>query len=331
MSIKESDRLEKILKKRFEDHQIDGGRDLFPAIAEKLERERHKRNSRYRYMLAASVVLVIMIGAITFINFHQRPPVFSTAEVHFEQPLPPQPLAKSEKDLIGEKNTEPRSTPKPERIATITKQAAQRGEKVVMPDGSIIILEDESSIEYNTGFGKSDRSVYLKGTAFFEVAKTKNLPFVVSTDHSLTTVLGTSFTIQSSIENKRDKITVFTGLVSFTHKDTRQTLKLEPGSSAALSSDHIQFTEYHTNARAWQTNRLEFDETPMKEVMDDLEAYYGKRIITADSSLINCTFSGLFTNPEINELLSILSLSLNIDYEITSDQIIFSGKGRGTL
>ncbi len=333
MLVKEPDNLEKILERRFSDHRIDEGRDLFPAIAENLGQTQNKHNVIRKYMLAASVT-VALFGCILFLTSrlsqspayvttgHQIPDV-STLETK-EHRAPAQEAENVHLSDAAEINAEAVSR----TVQTFVEKAVQRGKIIKLPDGSKIVLESGSSVKYNSDFGKKERAIYLEGTAFFDVAKQKKLPFVVSTSRSVTTVLGTSFNISSSTELREDRITVYSGLVTFSHKDQNQSLQLAAGSSAVLNeSEHLRIAKYRINASAWQTGRLVFEETRIKEVIEDLENYFGNTITVSDPELLNCTFSGIFINPKIEEIVSVISLSLNLGYEEKSDHIEFTGKG----
>ena len=51
---------------------------------------------------------------------------------------------------------------------------------VTLPDGTQVWLNSGSKLEYPGSFGRSNRNVTLKGEAYFEVSKNKELPFRVS-------------------------------------------------------------------------------------------------------------------------------------------------------
>src|SRR5690606_18082388 len=66
----------------------------------------------------------------------------------------------------------------------------------VLPDGSKVTLNSNSSISYTEGFTESTREIKLKGEAFFQVTKDPARPFIVHTGNIATTALGTSFNIR---------------------------------------------------------------------------------------------------------------------------------------
>lgn len=52
-------------------------------------------------------------------------------------------------------------------------------QKVVLPDGTKVILNAGSYMKYPRQFGKEDRYVHFKGEAYFDVAKNKDCPFII--------------------------------------------------------------------------------------------------------------------------------------------------------
>ncbi len=83
-----------------------------------------------------------------------------------------------------------------------------------MEDGSIVELSPKSSIAFNKPFVQNGkRDIYLKGEAYFKVAKNKTRPFTVYSETIATTALGTSFTIKSFKEDSFIKVHLHTGKV----------------------------------------------------------------------------------------------------------------------
>lgn len=92
--------------------------------------------------------------------------------------------------------------------------AAQR-KKVLLADGSTIILNARSKIKLDTiSYDRKDRVVeLLAGEAFFEVKKDSTKAFIVNTQQLQTKVLGTSFTVKNYSESDEISVSVFTGKV----------------------------------------------------------------------------------------------------------------------
>ena len=66
-------------------------------------------------------------------------------------------------------------------------------QKVVLPDGTKVILNAGSYMKYPRQFGKEGRYVHFKGEAYFDVAKNKDCPFIIQSQDYKIRVLGTTF------------------------------------------------------------------------------------------------------------------------------------------
>jgi len=107
-------------------------------------------------------------------------------------------------------------------------------------DGSVIYLKPGGEIRYPEHFGKQKRDFSLKGIARFKVAKDKNRPFNVYAGGTVTTALGTDFTI-SSVEGS-DDVSVFlhTGKVVVSadtngHRNAMKRTYLLPGNKLRIN------------------------------------------------------------------------------------------------
>ncbi|MEG2574301.1 MAG: FecR family protein, partial [Bacteroides sp.] len=79
---------------------------------------------------------------------------------------------------------------------TIRIPAGQRAQ-MVLPDGSIVWLNSQTTLTYDADFGKTKRNVTLDGEAYFEVAHNKEIPFYVQTEDIKIQVTGTKFDVCS--------------------------------------------------------------------------------------------------------------------------------------
>src|SRR5690606_22691282 len=54
--------------------------------------------------------------------------------------------------------------------------------QLILPDGTKAWINSKSELRFPVAFGASQRTVHLKGEAYFEVAKNPDKPFLVETD-----------------------------------------------------------------------------------------------------------------------------------------------------
>ena len=70
--------------------------------------------------------------------------------------------------------------------------------KVVLPDGTIVWLNAESSLRFPTLFTGKERKVYAKGELYFDVKHDDTKPFIVEVEKDyLVRVLGTEFNLRA--------------------------------------------------------------------------------------------------------------------------------------
>jgi len=77
---------------------------------------------------------------------------------------------------------------------------------ITLTDGTTVTINSGSTLKYLSNYSnKSNRKVFLKGEAFFDVAKNKKAPFTVNTTDMRIKVLGTRFN-HRDIRSKKTSI-----------------------------------------------------------------------------------------------------------------------------
>ena len=80
-----------------------------------------------------------------------------------------------------------------------------------LPDGTRVWINSCTTLEYAENYGHSNRSIYLDGEAYFEVAKNKDLPFVVKANGIDVKAIGTAFNVSAYMEDSQLTTTLFKG------------------------------------------------------------------------------------------------------------------------
>lgn len=207
-----------------------------------------------------------------------------------------------------------------------TEVATLDGEKteVLLPDGTKVILNQNSNLSYSTKFEKRD--VQLEGEAFFDVASMPDRPFTISSGEVLTTVVGTAFNIRAYPGEEEVEVAVEEGIVEVStklEKSKKSPVKtpvqrLTPGEMVVYSTTEKVLSdakEQKLNATVWKSPYLEFKETPMVEVAEILERYFNIKIDLSASNYTNCPVNlNKIFQPELAEMLGTLEVAL--DYQI---------------
>lgn len=89
----------------------------------------------------------------------------------------------------------------------------EKAVRVRLPDSSWMVLYAHSSAKHLEKFNDGERALFLSGKAFFEVAKDEQKPFRVYAGGLKTTVLGTSFTINTLGKGENTYVKLHTGKI----------------------------------------------------------------------------------------------------------------------
>lgn len=202
--------------------------------------------------------------------------------------------------------------------------------EIILPDGSKVWLNENSSLTYDESF--KTRMVELKGEGFFDVKHLENNDrFEIKSGDTRTVVLGTSFNVRAYPDEEQVEVTVATGKVLF-EKDKKATLKekviLTPGESGVFEKKQavvVKAEKVISNANAWKTGELNFDNTKFSEVVDVLERYFDVVIEIENPEILNCPYTGSHKEPKINELLEVLKFAMDLQVNKTNNSYILSG------
>lgn len=199
--------------------------------------------------------------------------------------------------------------------------ACETGQKeVVLPDGTHVWLRQGSQITFPHEFAGKSRPVQLQGEAYFEVAtdSSKSFRVTLADQKGTVEVLGTSFNIRQGAQET--SVTVRTGRVRFAPDAQSKSVVLAAGEKAVLNKVKKQLETENVltfNELSWQTGGLEFIRTPMRQVISDLETYYGVEITLANTKLQYCKHTAPLTNQPLEKVLESLSLTYQMQVKKT--------------
>lgn len=196
--------------------------------------------------------------------------------------------------------------------------------EVVLPDGSIALLNIDSKLVYPEEFGADIREITLIGEAFFDIAHNKQKPFIVNTNNMKVKVLGTSFNVKSYPDDKKVETTLVTGKVELI-REKESSVILEPSQKAVFdkSVEKMEIEEVETSdVTAWREGKLIFNKTSMEQVIKDLERKYNTTFNINSPDLLHYEYTGTFDNLTLEEVLQLLIISSPIEYTITKNKTI---------
>lgn len=208
-------------------------------------------------------------------------------------------------------------------------------QEVVLPDGSKVWLNENSTLSYAENFSVDDRRVELAGEAFFEVQKAEGKRFTIMAGGTITEVIGTSFNV-NAYQQQPVTVQVVTGRVAFADAQKEEAVFLGPGEQATFggaagaggAAASLQKQEIvNPNFRAWQSGELHFANTSLEQLSHTLSGYFDQEVQLQDPDLSNCRFTATFENPSLEEVLEVLRLTGNFTITQTQRGYLISGQG----
>ncbi len=199
--------------------------------------------------------------------------------------------------------------------------------EVKLPDGTMVFLNRNSSIKYPRKFNKKNRFISFEGEGFFKVTKDSKRKFIIESNNTTTTVLGTQFNLDAYNDNNIVKVTVIEGKVKFSLKeDDSKSVFLTLGEEGIYNINTGQFTEQNTknnNFLAWKTKKYLFNETPLNEILDLLSKDYAISYKIENQSLTDLKLTAAFNELTIEEITETIEIALNLEIEVSGNELIF--------
>lgn len=210
-------------------------------------------------------------------------------------------------------------------------QSEKMATPVLLPDGSKVYLNRNTSLTYNEDFNKKGRNVTLTGEAFFEVAKNPAQPFVIHTGKADVRVIGTSFNVMAYQNCDSVLVMVKSGIVElYSNQNSAEKIELTVGKAGTYFKSEEKITtrpSYDANMLAWKTNQLNFRNSDLQYVSDALSRAFGKEITCDKNKLNNCRLNANFNNQPLDVILKVIQESLNLQVEQTGSTYKLTGPG----
>lgn len=212
--------------------------------------------------------------------------------------------------------------------------AGKKQAKIVLTDGTEVILNAESELKYPASFNGETREVYLSGEAFFEVAKDKKHPFIVHTEKMAVKVLGTAFDLKSYKNDPATEATLIHGSIQITlNAEPENKIMLKPEEKFVLThaaegkketAANYNITPFrYFNAEdknslietSWMNNKLVFKNETFAVLSLNMSRWYGVEFVFKSEKLKQNKFTGIFEKESLTEALKALQLIAPFEYK----------------
>jgi len=211
-----------------------------------------------------------------------------------------------------------------------------------LPDGTLVKINTNTKLEVS--YTDKIRKVrLLSGEALFDVKHNPNRPFLVYADEQYVRAVGTAFTV--SLLRDKLSVTVVEGTVEFA-KLTPPKEETTPNNTSTIQAipetpppvflevgQHISITPEQPVAvvqtmpvsdlkreLSWQHELFDFSDTPLKEVINELNRYSDVKIDIVDSSLFDIKFGGIFRTSDTKPLFDALAMTYGVNVTYLNDK-----------
>ena len=199
---------------------------------------------------------------------------------------------------------------------------------LTLGDGSVLKMNVKSALSVRMS-NKRRQVEMSEGEVFFVVSADTNRPFEVRTPNGLVRVLGTAFNVKS--RSGRVAVDVERG-----HVLVRDAPKgpgdMRAGGVTLVAGQGVDIDPSGRLSRlrpsdmkqvlAWQNRQAFFKNTPLGEVLRELELYHDVRVKLAFPELESKGITGTFDMRDLNQTLEVIMAAASLQAETKADGII---------
>ncbi|WP_278352385.1 FecR family protein [Chryseobacterium gleum] len=198
---------------------------------------------------------------------------------------------------------------------TVTLHTPAAGEyRIILPDGTSVFLNAESSITYPGAFTGSFREVSVKGEVYFKVAHNASMPFIVKCQGQEIKVLGTTFNIYS-YPGEAIATTLVEGKVKVGTSFENKEIHLMPGEQSVMSGRSLYKRKVRVSDYiGWTRNLFIFNDTRLSEIMKQISRWYDVEVIYPKDFKDESFFAEIPRDRNLSEVLKALEHSGHLTF-----------------
>jgi ferric-dicitrate binding protein FerR (iron transport regulator) len=195
---------------------------------------------------------------------------------------------------------------------------------VHLDDATAVTLAPQTTLRV-LQFGKQARVVALEnGEAYFEVAHSSKVPFMVRSGAVTAQVLGTAFLIRHEVRDAHVRVAVADGKVRVTTPARAGTgVLLTAGEIGDItdSTEHVSRTDDLAPGTEWMPGYLMFRDTPLPVVLRTVSRWYGYQFRYADKALGEQSVTMTISIRSSAEALAAIERVLAVNLTVVGDTV----------
>ena len=196
-----------------------------------------------------------------------------------------------------------------------------------LADGTKVYLNSATELRYPVAFVGQDRRVYLRGEAYFEVAKDAEHPFIVIADDVQVKVYGTSFNVNTHSHDGIRTVLV-EGTVGIKGRVSDEEYMMKPNEMAFYNRASCEMEVKEVNPdlyTLWRKGVLVFERESLENIMNTLSLWYDMEIFFQSESVKSLHFSGHMKRYEqIEDILHAITDATGVVFTINGRTVCVS-------
>lgn len=205
-----------------------------------------------------------------------------------------------------------------------------------LADGTHLHLNAGSIVAFKAGMSGKNRTLYLNGEAYLDVARDESRPFEVITDRMSVSVLGTSFNVEAYHDEERQSVVLVSGKVKVGSDRLDGEYLMTPKQRLSLgrSGDVAVETVNPEDYVCWTSNFLKFNHSDIADVLRRLARHYNAEF-SCDATVKGLSITGnMDVSVDCENALENLSIVSGISYRKEKNgaySITMGGKNKNII
>ncbi|MFV0471616.1 MAG: FecR family protein [Paludibacteraceae bacterium] len=206
--------------------------------------------------------------------------------------------------------------------------------KLILPDSSVVWLNSGSELKYDNTFGVEERKVTLDGEGYFEVAKDKDKPFIVTTHSIKIRVLGTIFNVDSYADKSTEKVELIEGEVNVSTLDGEQSQQKRLTAHEMIvynkkSKKIVKSNSSLSVLSQWRLGKLTFSNESLENILIDLEKKFDVHFVIETDKIKSEYFTGsIDLSMKLNDILDYVDVDKKMDITYKGKDVYITNRKR---
>lgn len=304
---------------------------------------RRRRVTIFKYSSAAAI-LVFLITVLSvlnpFQNIKDNLPHFKPGEERATLALAGESVVELGADEKTLKNISVVTEPKSKKAVLVidvkdrASEALYKLNEIVVPkyaeyqinleDGTRVWLNSETKMKFPLKFSGNERSVFISGEAYFQVAHNAEKPFIVHLNESTQIkVLGTEFNVRT-YEDELSQSTLISGSIELKHNG--KTTMVNPGESCIVdnATGQVNIREADImSVTSWKNGEFVFRNETLEYIIKELSRWYNINVVIENEELKNERFYLYFNRTTgFEDIINQITKTGKINYNYKNKSIV---------